>query len=171
MKYHTRLKAAAKRMREHPTPAEACFAERLWGRGIHFRQQVVIGCYIADFVIPAKMLVVELDGGYHRKPGRILYDQKRAAYLQACGFKILRIANTKAYTYDLRRFRSCKEPIGIRKLERILKHEQKETEKAHEGDAQRDELKRMDDWHKSAVESFVPALRLVKTGRALPETK
>lgn len=55
-------------MRAAPTPSEAALWRALRARqlGVEVRRQVVIGEFIADFVVPAAWLVIEVDGGAHR---------------------------------------------------------------------------------------------------------
>lgn len=84
-------------MRLEPTPAEA----RLWPYlradrldGAKFRNQVVIGRYIADFACrtPVK-LVVELDGRSHDVTG--VRDETRTAALEGLGYRVLRFGNSE----------------------------------------------------------------------------
>lgn len=85
----------AKAMRREPTP----FERKLWlavraGRlgGAKFRQQQVIGAYIADFAcrLPL-MLVVEVDGDTHAP--RSSYDARRTKEFEARGYRVLRFSN------------------------------------------------------------------------------
>lgn len=66
--YHL-LKKNAKSNRLCQTDAESCLWEflRCKRTGCRFRRQHPIGDYIADFVCLRKMLIVEVDGGYHNK--------------------------------------------------------------------------------------------------------
>jgi very-short-patch-repair endonuclease len=41
-----------------------------------FRRQHPIEGYIADFVCPEHMLVVELDGGHHNDPQAVVVDEE-----------------------------------------------------------------------------------------------
>lgn len=85
----------AKAMRRAPTP----FERKLWlavraGRlgGAKFRQQQVIGSYIADFAcrLPT-MLVVEIDGDSHGE--RADYDARRTQEFESRGYRVLRFTN------------------------------------------------------------------------------
>jgi len=77
------------------------FAEqKLWqalrGRqieGCRFRRQHPIGPYIADFACLDKSLVIELDGGQHQE--RMEYDERRTAFLESLGWKVLRFWNNE----------------------------------------------------------------------------
>jgi very-short-patch-repair endonuclease len=83
------------------TPAErviwyALRAHRL--NGVAFRRQVPIGPYIADFVSPATMLIVEIDGGQHFEDAHEQRDAVRATYLKAEGYRVLRFDNHAVMT-------------------------------------------------------------------------
>ena len=58
-----------------------------------FRRQVAIGPYIADFACFDARLIVELDGRPHERPEQEAHDRKRDAWLNAQGFRVLRIPN------------------------------------------------------------------------------
>ena len=70
----------------------------LWGllrdgrlKGWKFRRQYPIGPYVADFYCARAALVVELDGDSHI--GRSDHDERRVAYIQEQGLRVLRIGN------------------------------------------------------------------------------
>ncbi len=72
---------------------------RLWSRlrgdqlgGYRFRRQAPMGAYIVDFVCLRARLVVELDGGQHATAAE--RDERRTAWLESRGFKVLRFWNT-----------------------------------------------------------------------------
>jgi very-short-patch-repair endonuclease len=87
---HTGL---ARRLRNEPTVWE----RRLWAwlrtlrrdHGLHFRREVPIGRYIADFGCHAAKLIIELDGPFH-EPAR---DADRDAWFERAGYRTLRFAN------------------------------------------------------------------------------
>ncbi len=58
----------AAEMRAVPTRSEAALWAMLRARklGASVRRQVVIGQHVVDFLVPARKLVVEVDGGCHR---------------------------------------------------------------------------------------------------------
>lgn len=62
------LKVNAKANRNNMTEAESAFWQlaKASGLGEKCRRQYIIGEYIADFFFRKSMLIVELDGGYHR---------------------------------------------------------------------------------------------------------
>jgi very-short-patch-repair endonuclease len=52
-----------------------------------------------DFVWPASMLIVEIDGtAYHSTKGRVVSDRRRDAILAAAGYRILRFAANQLTT-------------------------------------------------------------------------
>lgn len=75
----------------------------LWGYlsnkqlGVRFRRQHIIGQYIADFACLDKMLVVELDGGYHTLPEQHISDEQRTADLQEMGYRVIRVTNEELF--------------------------------------------------------------------------
>jgi len=60
-----------------------------------------MGPYIVDFVCPEKRLIVEVDGGHHAV--QVEKDARRAAWLEAEGFQLLRFWNTEV----------LREPIAV----------------------------------------------------------
>jgi very-short-patch-repair endonuclease len=90
----------ARAMRAAPTEAE----RKLWWHlrhrlpieGSHFRRQVRIGRYIADFACHAKRIVVEVDGSQHGP--RSAADEERTKVLEAHGYQVLRYWNNDVLT-------------------------------------------------------------------------
>jgi very-short-patch-repair endonuclease len=88
-------RALGRVMRSAPTEAE----RKLWWhlrhrfpvQGTHFRRQVQIGRFIADFVSHKAKLVIELDGGQHAT--RANADAARTRFIEAEGYKVLRFWN------------------------------------------------------------------------------
>jgi len=81
-------------MRRDPTEPE----KRLWRNlsnsqlsGFKFRRQAVIGAHIADFLCPAKALIVEVDGDTH-DPDR---DNRRDTVLAAQRYRTIRFTNAE----------------------------------------------------------------------------
>ncbi len=91
----------AKALRRTTTDAE----KRLWLhlrralalQGTHFRRQVPLGAFIADFCCHGAKLIVEIDGDQHGANDAIAYDAKRTAYLEAQGFRVLRFTNLQVF--------------------------------------------------------------------------
>jgi very-short-patch-repair endonuclease len=86
------LHERARDMRRNPTEPE----KRLWRNlsnsqlgGLKFRRQEVIGPFIADFMCPARALIVEVDGDTHDEAK----DRLRDDDLVDRGFLVLRVTN------------------------------------------------------------------------------
>lgn len=105
------LQSRAYKMFKNPTKAELIFSNRLRKAKIKFKQQYVIGHYIADFVIGN--VVIELDGSSHN--GREVYDAKRDSFIRKKGFKVVRINNWQAETFNLDFIRPTKKTPKPRK--------------------------------------------------------
>ena len=88
-----RLRGYARRMREHPTAAEAllwqCLTEHELGG--HFRRQHPLCGYIADFYAKRERLVVEVDGSSHA--GREEYDGRRDRRMRGAKIRVVRFTN------------------------------------------------------------------------------
>ena len=63
----------------------------------HFRRQVPIGPYVADFVCLSAKLIIEADGPSHTEPGQIEHDTKRTAFFEAEGFRVIRFWNSDIF--------------------------------------------------------------------------
>jgi very-short-patch-repair endonuclease len=86
----------ARQLRESTTVAEG----RLWRRlrqfpvsGTHFRRQVPIGPYVADFACMAARLIIEVDGSQHDRDDRRQRDEARTGWLEREGYRVLRFWN------------------------------------------------------------------------------
>jgi len=86
----------AQKLRADPTPAE----RYLWNLlrpfrtgGYHFRKQVALGPYIADFACLHASLVIEVDGDTHFTNAAARRDTERDSYLHDRGFSTLRFTN------------------------------------------------------------------------------
>jgi len=60
---------------------------------IKFTRQKVLGKYIADFYCAKANLIIELDGSQHYEDESLISDEKRTAYLEQYGIKVIRISN------------------------------------------------------------------------------
>jgi len=58
--------------------------------GLHFRRQVPLGRYYADFACHHPKLVIEIDGQTHDVPE---YDAERDEFIRAQGFRVMRVSN------------------------------------------------------------------------------
>jgi len=91
-------KAFARTLRNNATDAERLLWQQLRllkSEGRHFRRQVAIDTYVADFACFYPKLVVELDGGQHADA--TAYDARRTAYLNGEGFQVLRFWNNDVF--------------------------------------------------------------------------
>ena len=92
-----RAAANAKTLRRSLTEPE----KRLWWHlrhrlpveGSHFRRQVALGPYVADFCCLSARLIVEVDGEQHGFEVGTAYDTRRDTNLQSEGFRVLRFSN------------------------------------------------------------------------------
>jgi very-short-patch-repair endonuclease len=85
--------AQARAQRRFMSPAEA----RLWVllrteqfRGAHFRRQVPLGPYYADFASHMAKLAIEVDGSQHATDAAIAHDARRTGYIETQGYRVLR---------------------------------------------------------------------------------
>jgi very-short-patch-repair endonuclease len=90
---------AAKLLRENMTKCERILWERLKGKqidGFRFRRQHPIDFFIADFYCHPARLVVEIDGGIHKKKKD--YDEGRTTEMEKYGIKVIRFSNDQIIT-------------------------------------------------------------------------
>ena len=89
----------AKENRNNPTDAERLLWLYLSNKqlGVRFRRQHIIGKFIADFACLEKMLIIELDGGYHSLPEQQISDEQRTADLQEKGYRVIRFTNEEIF--------------------------------------------------------------------------
>ena len=93
-------RARAQALRRDETSAE----RRLWRalksipvHGTHFRRQVPIGPYIADFACLKARLILEVDGGSHVTEAGQQHDAERDRFLMAEGYRVLRFWNAEIF--------------------------------------------------------------------------
>jgi very-short-patch-repair endonuclease len=85
----------ARRLRDEATTSERL----LWGwlrtlrktHGLHFRRQIPMGRFVADFGCHAAKLIIELDGPFH-EPEK---DRERDAWFAAARYRTLRFSNER----------------------------------------------------------------------------
>lgn len=93
------LKEIRKKLRNNGTSAEAT----LWifiqksKLGKKFRRQHSVGYYVLDFYCPEEKLAIELDGAYHFTPSGMARDEKRTAYLNKQGIRVIRFENDEVF--------------------------------------------------------------------------
>ena len=92
---YDKLKQYAKENKMFLTDAERALWAILKSKslGYKFRQQHIIGDYIADFVSLHYHLIIEVDGKYHFKGDQPINDQLRTNDLNRMGFQVLRVTN------------------------------------------------------------------------------
>ena len=96
---------------KHILEVNATYAERLLriflAGKIDFEFQKIIYTdnkhfFIADFYIPSKNLIIELDGGYHETLEQKQKDAWRTGMLNSMGYKVIRFTNSQILSsYDL----------------------------------------------------------------------
>ncbi|MGL3106348.1 endonuclease domain-containing protein [Bradyrhizobium sp. BR 1432] len=96
-------RAAAKKLRANTTPNERILWRALKEvplEGSHFRRQAPIGPYVVDFFLPARRLIIELDGGHHNGDDETKRDLVRQRWLENEGYSVIRFWNSEI-TSDL----------------------------------------------------------------------
>jgi very-short-patch-repair endonuclease len=87
----------ARELRRDMTPQE----RKLW-RALrenfpeaHFRKQVPMGIYTADFAWHTAKLIVEVDGGQHGTDAGKAHDAARTRFLESEGYRVIRFWNNE----------------------------------------------------------------------------
>ena len=78
------------------TDAEQVVWENLYRiplEGTHFRRQVEIGPYRADFGSLRLKLLIEIDGPIHQEPEQGERDLRRDQWLESEGYRVIRFSN------------------------------------------------------------------------------
>ena len=78
------------------TDAERVLWENLYRiplEGTHFRRQVEIGPYRADFGSLRLKLLIEIDGPIHQEPEQEERDLRRDQWLESEGYRVIRFSN------------------------------------------------------------------------------
>ncbi len=86
----------AQKLRSNPTQAEKAMWRLLFPfrtGGFHFRKQVALGPYVADFACHHAKIVIEVDGDSHATEQGPERDRARDDYLIGRGFKVVRFSN------------------------------------------------------------------------------
>jgi very-short-patch-repair endonuclease len=86
----------ARRLRMNATDAEATLwrhLRKLETEGTHFRRQVPIGPYVADFACMAARIVIEVDGSQHGEDENKARDDERTRWLESEGYRVVRFWN------------------------------------------------------------------------------
>ena len=91
-------RARAKQLRSNTTEPEQVLwraLRRIPVYGTHFRRQVPIGPYVADFACLKARLLIELDGGQHAQDEIAAKDQSRTRWLEREGYRVVRFWNAE----------------------------------------------------------------------------
>jgi len=97
MRYRTQI---ARKLRQEQTQAEQHLWEYLRNRnfrGLKFRRQHPLKQYIVDFFCHSHGIIIELDGGYHKRGDVAKQDYARDFHLKELGYKVLRYRNHMVY--------------------------------------------------------------------------
>lgn len=60
---------------------------------LHFRRQVQIGPYYADFASLKAKLVIEIDGSQHYYEKAFAYDERRTRFIEGEGYRVIRFTS------------------------------------------------------------------------------
>ena len=88
----------AKQLRSYATEPEQALwraLKRIPVYGSHFRRQVPIGPYVADFACLKARLIIELDGGHHSQDDIAAKDEARTRWLEKEGYRVVRFWNSE----------------------------------------------------------------------------
>jgi len=92
-------------LRRHAATAERTVWRFLRNRqmlGLKFRRQHLIRGFIVDFYCAELRLVLEIDGPTHEGIANCSYDDARSAWLEARGFRVVRLRSTDVSEAELR---------------------------------------------------------------------
>jgi very-short-patch-repair endonuclease len=98
MQSPSQLQKYKKQFKRKPTESEKLAEIKLKETGIEYKKQMILGFYILDFVIPNKLLNIEIDGGYHSD--NKMKDYLRDKFVCKCGFSVIRIKNEGVNKFD-----------------------------------------------------------------------
>ncbi len=116
-------------LRENQTPGEIALAKILkpfQKEGYTVRPQEVVWGYIADFYIPERKLIIEVDGSVHHSEVARVKDAWRTRNLARRGIQVLRISNAEALTAPYKAHHKVEEALGI-----AVRMPQRKVAKAH----------------------------------------
>ncbi len=91
----------ARDLRKNDTEAERRLWEAIRNRrlgGFKFVRQLPVGPYVADFACRERKLIVEVDGATHGSETELRHDERRSAFLQTEGFRVMRCWNDDVFT-------------------------------------------------------------------------
>src|SRR5690606_5533328 len=117
------LKELKKDKIDNFTQAESVLWEQLKGKKLEefkFRRQHIIDQSIADFVCLERMLVIEVDGGYHNQLEVIEADKIRTEHLEELGYKVIRFTNEQVIGDIENVLQSILEELKSRPSQKVL---------------------------------------------------
>ena len=91
MKYINLVKSKRYYIKQDINNYENIFRKALIQANIKYQTQKTISKMIVDFFFPKRLLVVEIDGGYHKSNQQ--RDYKRDSYLKYLGYRTIRFTN------------------------------------------------------------------------------
>ena len=100
MKSAKEIKKYKYKLSHNATKEELYVLSILKKNNIEYKFQPILGFYIMDFLLPIKMINIEIDGKIH--DSRKEYDKRRDVFVQKCGFSVLRIKNEDVFEYDFK---------------------------------------------------------------------
>jgi len=110
--YKKQQQELARDLRKAQTPAEKILWRHLRKKAVkghRFLRQVIIrytveigreGFFIADFLCPEKMLVIEVDGSIHDQ--KLNHDKAREEILKSMGYTVVRFTNDEVLSDAIR---------------------------------------------------------------------
>ena len=98
---HRHLMLRKRQLQARATVAECAMKDKLLAAGFRhakFQRGFMSDgvCYVADFFLKGKKIVLEIDGPSHLTAKAKAYDAKRDEYFRGRGFTVLRITNEDA---------------------------------------------------------------------------
>jgi len=87
-----------RRLRKAATDAERVLWRLLRSRslgGYKFRRQYSVAPFIVDFVCLMPRVGIEIDGGGHFEPEKLMSDEERTDWIVERGFHVIRFTNTE----------------------------------------------------------------------------
>ena len=112
---------SAARMRANPTPAEKAMRELLKSAKVRFKEQAQLLGFIADFDLRKRMIIIEVDGGYHTEQDQTDYDRGRDVIFNRYGYRVIRISNEEVLSNPTGCLDRIKETIGLPRIEKPKK--------------------------------------------------
>ena len=101
MSKHESFKQKGARRLRAETDAEQALWDNLYRiplEGSHFRRQIEIGPYRADFGSLRLKLLIEVDGKVHDELARMEHDRERTNWLENEGYRVIRFSNLDVTT-------------------------------------------------------------------------